>query len=404
MVASVPIDYMHAVLEGVTRWLMKAWFEPRYHGSPFYIGRQVAEIDTELLKQHPPSEFSRPPRSIKKHFKYWKASELRNWLLYYSLPLLLTYLPSLYWHHYALLVCAMHIMLSQSITHAQIDAAEQMIKDFYLLLPELYGESSCTANAHLLSHLPKYVRLWGPLWTTSAFGFENKNGRLKHLFHGNSDIIHQLLFNIDVCYTFQQVHTHLLERESEKTLEYINRVSGMNPRRNMVCIGEHAYFVGQHKVMTPTREQAIALGHDGIIEVFYRMFKSGVVYHSTSYQRSASGKRDNTHCSYWDKADGSRCIGQIELFTTSPKPYAFIRQIRVLERSLIFQAGHPCRVSLNKYQEADLLRSYILPVNLSTTDCQLLAVPIDSIISKVVVVSVFENSYCIMQPNTVEHH
>ena len=137
------------------------------------------------------------------------------------------------------------------------------------------------------------------------------------------------------------------------------------------------YFVGQHKVMTPTREQAIALGHDGIIEVFYRMFKSGVVYHSTSYQRSASGKRDNTHCSYWDKADGSRCIGQIELFTTSPKSYAFIRQIRVLERSYYFQAGHPCRVSLNKYQEADLLRSYILPVNLSTTDCQLLAVPID---------------------------
>ena len=73
-------------------------------------------------------------------------------------------------------------MLSQSITHAQIDAAEQMIKDFYLLLPELYGESSCTANAHLLSHLPKYVRLWGPLWTTSAFGFENKNGTAKTSF------------------------------------------------------------------------------------------------------------------------------------------------------------------------------------------------------------------------------
>ena len=80
-------------------------------------------------------------------------------------------------------------MLNDSITHAQVDAAEQMLRDFCIVLPELYGETSCTANAHLLSHLAKYVRLWGSLWTHSAFGFENKNGQLKHLFHGKSDII-----------------------------------------------------------------------------------------------------------------------------------------------------------------------------------------------------------------------
>ena len=94
---------------------------------------------------------------------------------------------------YALLVCA---MLSDRISQAKIDTAEQMRMDFYILLPQLYGESSCTANAHLLSHLTKYVRLWGPLWTHSAFGFESTNGQLSHLFHGNSeiDIVHQLLF------------------------------------------------------------------------------------------------------------------------------------------------------------------------------------------------------------------
>ena len=50
------------------------------------------------------------------------------------------------------------------------------------MLPELYGEASCTANAHLLTHLTKYVQSWGPLWTHTAFGFESKNGHLKHLF------------------------------------------------------------------------------------------------------------------------------------------------------------------------------------------------------------------------------
>lgn len=168
IVASVPIDYMHCVLEGVTRWLMRAWFDSSFHSSPFYIGRHILKIDCELLKQRPPHEFSRPPRSIKKHFKYWKASELRNWLLFYSLPLLLGILPSLYWHHFALLVCAMHMMLGESISASQIHSAEQMLIDFCDLMPELYGMASCTANAHLLSHLAKYVRLWGPLWTHSA--------------------------------------------------------------------------------------------------------------------------------------------------------------------------------------------------------------------------------------------
>lgn len=152
LVGSIPIDYMHCVLEGVSKWLINAWFDSKNHMAPFYIGRRVQEIDCELLKQRPPSEFSRPPRSIQKHLKYWKASELRYWLLYYSLPLLLHYLPSLYWHHFALLVCAIHMMLSDTITQAKIDAAEQMLTDFYRLMPELYGEASCTHNCHLLSH------------------------------------------------------------------------------------------------------------------------------------------------------------------------------------------------------------------------------------------------------------
>ena len=112
-----------------------------------------------LLRQQPPHELSRPPRSIEKHLKYFKASELRTWVLFYSLPLLLGNLPPLYFHHYALLVCAIHMFLQGEITSSQIDAAEKMLLDFCKLLPELYGEDSCTANAHLLLHLTKYVRL-----------------------------------------------------------------------------------------------------------------------------------------------------------------------------------------------------------------------------------------------------
>ena len=153
LVDGILIDYVHAVLEGVTRWLLHAWFNSENHRQPFYLGRCILQTDKVLLKQTPLSEFSRPPRSMKKHLQYWKASELCSWLLYYSLPLLINFVPPLYWHHFALLVCAMHILLKDSISTSQVDAAELMLQDFAALLPELYGERSCTMNAHLLCHL-----------------------------------------------------------------------------------------------------------------------------------------------------------------------------------------------------------------------------------------------------------
>lgn len=400
LVASVPIDYMHAVLEGETRWLLKAWFESKNHNSPFYVGRQVKKIDIELLKQRPPNEFSRPPRSISKHVKFWKASELRNWLLYYSLPLLLDFLPSLYWHHFALLVCAMHILLSESITHAQIEAAEQMLNTFHRFLPELYGESSCTANAHLLSHLTKYVKLWGPLWTHSAFGFENKNGKLKHLFHGKSDIVHQLLFNVDVCYTLQQVQGKLLESESGRALEYINSCSA---RSNMISLGAHTYVVGKHHITHLTPDQSAVLGSSERVEVFYRLFKDGVLYYCTSY--NAQGKRDNTYCCYLDETSDALCLGQIELFIFSPKVVALVRQIKITRTTMLNMGGNPCRMELNIFRDADLLNSYITPIHKpSREECQLSPVTIGNIVSKAVIVSVSSNHYCIKQPNHFECH
>lgn len=215
---------MHAVLEGVVRMLLNCLFDSSHHRQPYYVGCNSCEIDAELVRQRPPSEFSRPPRTIRKHFHYWKASELRSWMLYYSLPLLLYRLPPMFWHHYALLVCAMHTLLQDQLTPAEIDAAEQMLHDFYVLLPELYGNRCCTANAHL-SHLSKYVRLWGPLWTHSSFGYENKNGHIKNFIHNHSDIVQQLLFNVDVNVTLQLLYPLLAANEGEDTMAFLSPLS-----------------------------------------------------------------------------------------------------------------------------------------------------------------------------------
>ena len=48
-VDSVPVDYMHAVLEGVTRWLLHRWFDSKHHAEAFYLGRHLKEIDRVLI-------------------------------------------------------------------------------------------------------------------------------------------------------------------------------------------------------------------------------------------------------------------------------------------------------------------------------------------------------------------
>ena len=54
------------------------------------------------------------------------------------------------------------------------------------------GLKHCKMNVHLLSHLPHYVKLFGPLWTHSAFVFEDAIGYLVKKAHGTRDITDQV--------------------------------------------------------------------------------------------------------------------------------------------------------------------------------------------------------------------
>ncbi len=378
---SIPVDYMHAVLEGVTKWLLHAWFDSENHSEAYYIGRSIRQADSLLLSQRPPSELSRPPRSIQKHLSYWKASELSNWLLYYSLPVLMDILPAMFIHHYALLVCALHILLQDSLTPSQIEAAEEMLCDFVLLLPELYGERSCTANAHSLTHLTKYVRLWGPLWTHSAFGFESKNGTLKHLFHSRSNIVDQLIFNVDVQQTLQLLDP-TLQQESPEFLEFYMTMTGSAPRRGMRRITNGMYIVGGLQKKQVSYSLRSLLGTiPSETQAFSRAFVKGSLYHSTQYGKG-QGKRNNQICQF-SSEEGFK-FGQIQLFALIPDPVAIIEVFEPSDSTFLKRVGHPCRRILNDYKNIDFLGAYMHEIKPSQTNTQLEVVPMQHIMGKAV--------------------
>uniref|UniRef100_A0A1X7UPB3 Uncharacterized protein n=1 Tax=Amphimedon queenslandica TaxID=400682 RepID=A0A1X7UPB3_AMPQE len=75
LVNDVPPDYMHCVLEGVTKSLLMFWTNSKYRREPFSIRQHLYEVDNALQAQTPPTEFTRSPRSLIKDLSYWKASE-----------------------------------------------------------------------------------------------------------------------------------------------------------------------------------------------------------------------------------------------------------------------------------------------------------------------------------------
>jgi hypothetical protein len=186
------VDYMHCVLLGVCKHLCNLWLDV---SGDWYIGSRKNDIDRILMSIKPPTNFARTPRSIRNSAQ-WKASEWRQWLLFYSLFALRGVLPTLYFNHYLLLVESMAILLSESISADDLNSAENCLHAFVSQFGSLYGMNYMTYNVHQLQHIASCVREWGPLWGFSNFMFESSNGFLLTLFNGTQGV------SLQICQTF----------------------------------------------------------------------------------------------------------------------------------------------------------------------------------------------------------
>ncbi|XP_072140998.1 uncharacterized protein [Dermacentor andersoni] len=156
LVWGLPPDYMHCVLEGVTKQITELWLSCT--GSSWYIGRHLKLVDARLRSLRPPIIFSRSGRPLSDR-AYWKAAEWRSWLLFYCLPCVSSILPRAYVTHFALLTQAVFLLLKDIVIEAEICTAEKLLLAFVQQTAKLYGESAMTFNMHQLLHLSKSARM-----------------------------------------------------------------------------------------------------------------------------------------------------------------------------------------------------------------------------------------------------
>lgn len=184
------IDYMHNILLGVVKTLLNFWFEPGYKHC--YINpKQAALLDERILSIKACSFIKRKPRSLSKRDQF-KASELRSLLLYF-LPVSLRGILRLeFYEHFMKLSMSVYVLLKKDISDDELEEVEDVLKEFVLEYEQLYGSENVVMNTHLVQHLVHSVRNHGPLWTHSAFHFEDFNGVITKFVKGTTDVLLQV--------------------------------------------------------------------------------------------------------------------------------------------------------------------------------------------------------------------
>ncbi len=377
IVKDTTIDYMHAVLEGVAKTMLrKFWLCGKYKDYRFYLFKEIKQIDKVLLRIRPPHEFRRTPRSLEKTHKYWKASELRAWLLFYCIPILFKFLPCDYLHHLNLLVKAVHIHI---ICYRDLSTAENMLTVFYKKIVDLYPQEICTMNVHSLIHLVQNVRNFGPLWAYSCFGFENMNGHLKKHCHGTRNVLPQLVRNL-------RFHQATLDQEYNAE-NHEDGIRGRVKNRRLCTEYLEALREGNYSTSNP------------IFPVFPRYKFNGVLYQTW---KSSKQLRNSSVCKFRN-VHGITQVGSIRCFCLCDKvPVAIIAVFGAI-KDAFEEVQNATIPELNTFS---LTNSCVFKVDKLSVLQQFQATPVSSIAIKCVHIAMKSKpfDFIVPMPNSYEHH
>ncbi|KAL4082179.1 hypothetical protein QTP88_030204, partial [Uroleucon formosanum] len=143
------MDYMHMVCLGVMHKPIHIW------------------MGNDIKKNHITKDFSRKPRALVK-INRWKATELRQFLLYTGIIVLKNVLSDGCYQNFLVLCISMRNLLNTY--HKQyVNFAQKLLDYFVKTFDQLYG-----------SHLISFNKIW-PLDNSSTFPFENYMKDLKRM-------------------------------------------------------------------------------------------------------------------------------------------------------------------------------------------------------------------------------
>lgn len=169
------LDYMHLVCLGaMKRMLIYLWRGP-VTCRLSKVQREQVERNISQLKGALPAEFTRQPRSMEE-LDRWKATELRQFMLYTGPVVLKDVLPEDQYHHFLCLSVGMNILLEEADgkRESYLSYAHNILEHFVDNSVGLYGPTYPTYYIHSIKHLSDgATNFCKSLNYISCFPFEN---------------------------------------------------------------------------------------------------------------------------------------------------------------------------------------------------------------------------------------
>lgn len=193
-ITRVCLDYMHLICIGVLKKIIKLWLEGKPNCKFVRLPHaKILSLSSKLLsiKYYITKDFARKPQSIEFIGK-WKATELRQFLLYTCPVILKDILHPQVIDHIMTLHVAMRILCSKNLLQKYSDYAQELLQHFIDTFIILYGKQFVSHNVHGLLHIVNDAKLLGTLDEFSAFPFENKLRLLKRQLRKSDRPIQQL--------------------------------------------------------------------------------------------------------------------------------------------------------------------------------------------------------------------
>lgn len=196
LIRHFPLDYMHLVLLGVVRTLLKSWLTFTSDGYSCKVSKKNfsrMSLRNRSFAKSAPDEFQRKPRSFSFLPKF-KATEIRMFLCYTSPAVLSRMFPKVvYYQHFMLLVVAMRILLAPNQPAESVNFARLCLRNFVEASERYYDLKIYVYNYHSLVHLADDYETYGYLDRISSFPFESYLGKLKDLIKRSGKELEQVV-------------------------------------------------------------------------------------------------------------------------------------------------------------------------------------------------------------------
>ena len=144
-ILSLGLDRMHSVDGGVVKRVLNLFFNVEHRAQPFSLYAFINLVNSRLTSIKPPKFIHRMPCSIIE-FVHWKASEMKMWLFYYSIPVLQGILRDDSHNHYLLLVIGIALLSSDKVTLQMIQISRDFLNKYVRQFEPLYRLRYCSIN------------------------------------------------------------------------------------------------------------------------------------------------------------------------------------------------------------------------------------------------------------------